>query len=127
MNIKATPIHRLRPLKPRAVLVTGLCAVLTSCSSMVKQLENVGKPPPITDIENPTQQPGYKPVSMPMPAIASAERTPNSLWQPGARSFFKDQRAHKIGDLVTVKININDNATTSNITERKRTAVESTR
>jgi flagellar L-ring protein precursor FlgH len=53
----------------------------------------------------------------PLPQPASA----NSLWRTGARAFFHDQRAGRVGDIVTVLININDAAKTSNATNASRT------
>lgn len=50
----------------------------------------------------------------PQPASA------NSLWRVGARTFFNDQRASKIGDILTVQINIDDSAKTSNSTSSSR-------
>ena len=44
----------------------------------------------------------------------------NSLWRNGARAFFHDQRASKVGDILTVQINIKDNATVSNETDTSR-------
>jgi flagellar L-ring protein precursor FlgH len=44
----------------------------------------------------------------------------NSLWRNGARAFFHDQRASKVGDILTVDINIKDNATVSNETATSR-------
>lgn len=52
------------------------------------------------------------------------ERTPasaNSLWRVGARTFFNDQRARTIGDIVTVLVTINDSAQTSNVVSGART------
>ena len=40
------------------------------------------------------------------PAPASA----NSLWRNGARTFFHDQRASKVGDILTVNVTISDSA-----------------
>ncbi len=54
------------------------------------------------------------------PATPPAASTANSLWRPGARAFFIDQRASKPGDVVTVLININDNAKLSNNTVSSR-------
>jgi len=45
----------------------------------------------------------------------------NSLWRTGARTFFGDQRARRIGDILTVDINIDDRAQTQNSTVRGRT------
>jgi flagellar L-ring protein FlgH len=53
----------------------------------------------------------------PLPQPASA----NSLWRVGARAFFNDQRAGRVGDILTVLININDEAKTSNATNATRT------
>ena len=54
----------------------------------------------------------------PNPGPASA----NSLWRTGARAFFNDQRASRVGDILTVQININDTAKTSNATNATRTS-----
>src|ERR1700742_4237811 len=54
----------------------------------------------------------------PLPQPASA----NSLWRVGARAFFNDQRAGKVGDILTVLININDSAKTTNETTSGRTS-----
>src|SRR3954471_4676498 len=48
--------------------------------------------------------------------------TANSLWRTGARTFFNDQRAGKVGDILTVLINIDDSAKTSNSTSSSRTS-----
>lgn len=89
-----------------------------------ERLANVGKPPDMAAIQNPQLAPGYKPVSMPMPAPKVAARQPNSLWDSNRQTFFKDQRASNVGDILTVMIDIKDEATFENETERKRTASE---
>jgi flagellar L-ring protein precursor FlgH len=45
---------------------------------------------------------------------ASQPASANSLWRSGARVFFIDQRAAKVGDILTVQIDIDDSAKTSN-------------
>src|SRR3954467_1379733 len=102
------------------VLIAGL---LGSCSAL-DRLKNIGEQPALSAIENPTAQPGYKPVQMPMPAPQSAVYNPNSLWRSGSRAFFKDQRAHQVGDILTVTVNITDKAAIDNETSRSRTNKE---
>lgn len=99
-------------------------ASLASGCAVVDRFRNVGDQPKLSAIENPTEQPGYKPVQMPMPTPQPAVYNPNSLWRNGSRAFFKDQRAHQIGDLLTIKVKISDNATIANETQRSRTAKE---
>ena len=93
------------------------------CSG-IDRLSQVGEEPRLSSIDNPTTQPGYKPVQMPMPKPETVSYNPNSLWRNGSRSFFKDQRAHQIGDLLTVTVNITDQANFANETQRSRTNKE---
>jgi flagellar L-ring protein precursor FlgH len=53
----------------------------------------------------------------PLPQPASA----NSLWRTGAREFLGDQRASRVGDILTVLINIDDSAKTTNATNATKT------
>jgi len=100
------------------VISVGL---LGGCASM-DQLSRVGEAPRLSAIENPTAQPGYKAVNMPMPEIVPASYQPNSLFSNQAKGFFKDQRAHRIGDILTVMVTIDDSAQISNATTRKRSS-----
>src|SRR3569833_2972651 len=97
----------------------SLMALLGGCATM-DQLSRVGEAPKLTAIADPTAQPGYTPVNMPMPAVVPASYQPNSLFSTDARGFFKDQRAHKVGDILTVIVTIDDSAQISNATTRKR-------
>lgn len=54
----------------------------------------------------------------PLPQAASA----NSLWRVGARTFFNDQRANRVGDILTVQIEIDDSAKTTNSTDSERSS-----
>jgi flagellar L-ring protein precursor FlgH len=104
-------------------LLSTLAALglLAGCASL-DQLSRVGEAPKLSAIENPTAQAGYHPVNMPMPEIVPASYQPNSLFSNEARGFFKDQRAHRIGDILTVIVTIDDSAQISNATARKRSA-----
>src|SRR4051794_36444618 len=104
-------------------LCIGLAYSLGGCAAL-DRLANIGEQPRLSAIENPVAQPGYKPVQMPMPAPQPATYNPNSLWRNGSRAFFKDQRAHQIGDILTVTVNITDKAQMENDTQRSRTNKE---
>ncbi len=99
-------------------------ALLLSNCAAIDRLRDIGEPPRLAAIDNPTAQPGYRPVQMPMPTPVSAVYNPNSLWRNGSRAFFKDQRAHQIGDILTVKVKIADKAEIENATKRSRTNKE---
>jgi flagellar L-ring protein precursor FlgH len=107
----------------RAILATLALSLLSGCAAM-DRLKNIGQQPALSAVDNPTARPGYKPVQMPMPAAQPASYNPNSLWRNGSRAFFKDQRAHQIGDILTVKVNITDKANIANETQRSRNSTE---
>ncbi|AMA59176.1 MULTISPECIES: flagellar basal body L-ring protein FlgH [unclassified Bradyrhizobium] len=113
---------RLRRIAISALLL-ATCTLASGCSS-IDRLSQIGEQPKLSAIDNPTTQPGYKPVQMPMPKPEVASYNPNSLWRNGSRAFFKDQRARQIGDLLTVTVNITDKANLSNETQRSRTNSE---
>jgi len=99
-----------------------LATSLSACNTFTR-LSQVGEEPKLSKIDNPAaQQPA---VQMPMPQATPVERQANSLWRPGARAFFRDQRANQIGDILTVTINIADTASLSNSTTRTRNNTES--
>jgi len=104
--------------KLTALLVLG--TALTGCTTMDK-LASVNQEPKLSAITDPTAQPGYRAVNMPMPQIVAASYQPNSLFSNEAKGFFKDQRAHRLGDILTVIVTIDDSAQISNATTRKRT------
>nr|WP_321460006.1 flagellar basal body L-ring protein FlgH [uncultured Cohaesibacter sp.] len=112
-------------MKTRHVISVCLMASALSACGAGERLKNVGKAPALTAIENPTAQKGYKPVQMPMPTIQPAAYSPNSLWQTGSRKFFKDQRANKVGDILTVEVSITDSAKIDNTTSRSRSGSDS--
>src|SRR5271167_1820890 len=114
-----------RVLLLRCALLSTVAMVGTGCSTFDK-LKLIGEQPPLSPLDNPTTKPGYKPVQMPMPTAQPVTFNPNSLWRNGSRAFFKDQRAHQIGDILTVKVNINDTAQFADETQRSRSTTEDT-
>jgi len=105
----------------KLLATVSLVTLLAGCSTF-DQLSRVGDTPKLTAIEDPTAQPGYRAVNMPMPEVTPVSYQPNSLFSTDARGFFKDQRAHKVGDILTVIVTIDDSAQISNATSRKRTS-----
>lgn len=97
---------------------------LTACGSTMERLENVGGEPKMAGIDNPVLQSGYRPVSMPMPAPREETQQANSLWLSGRKSFFKDQRASQVGDILTVLVEIQDLARLENKSEKTKNTSE---
>ena len=112
--------------KHRSIAVTLTMSTLLSasllggCGNMIDRVAGIGNEPKMDPIENPQNDPNYQPVSLPMPAPMADVRQPNSLWRQGSRAFFKDQRAGKVGDILTVVIEIDDEAKLDNKTDQTR-------
>ena len=102
-------------MRPRLLLALPL--LLGAC----ERLSEVGRPPAMAPMENPTASPHWRQVTMPMPAPQEPITGTNSLWRPGSRTFLRDQRAAAVGDIITVLVSIADNAELQNRTERART------
>ncbi|MGO4410291.1 MULTISPECIES: flagellar basal body L-ring protein FlgH [unclassified Brevundimonas] len=100
-------------MRKALILAAAVSALsLGACSTAIEavkgpQLAPIGYPAALVPVEQ---------AYLPEPTPASA----NSLWRTGARSFFGDQRARRVGDILTVNIDINDRAQTQNTTQRSR-------
>ena len=99
------------------------CATLGACST-ADRISKIGEAPEMSKIANPTAQKNYQPVSLPMPTPIKIIKEKNSLWASNRQTFFKDQRANNVGDIITVLISIKDKVTLDNETERTRTSGE---
>lgn len=109
------PAMSLLKIAAFAVVITAVAG----CNTL-SRLSEVGQDPKLSQIDNPTTRPDYKPVNLPLPMPEASDRNPNSLWRTGAKGFFKDARATKVGDIVTVKLDLSDSASWNNKTERDR-------
>ncbi|WP_199230785.1 flagellar basal body L-ring protein FlgH [Azospirillum sp. TSO5] len=107
----------------RLAMVAAAATSLTACGA-ASRIADIGKAPEMSGIQDPQAKPGYQPISLPMPTPLPTERNPNSLWRTGAKAFFKDQRAAKVGDILTINISIADQAKLSNESKRSRANTE---
>ena len=104
----------MRILKLSTLFLAG--AALSACSA-VDRLENIGEAPKMAAVGNPAGQQIVAAIPRPQPITHDN----NSLWQPGAQSFFHDPRAMHVGDVITVNVSVADTAKMQNTTSRSRT------
>ena len=107
----------------RVAVLSAAVASLSACNAL-SRLSEVGSGPQVSGIQNPTQAHGYQPVTMPMPQPSPPPQNANSLWRPGSRAFFKDQRAKEVGDILTVAVSISESASFNSTLTRSRNATE---
>ncbi len=111
----------------RKEIILALAALMltTSCThSQVDRLGWLGKQPPLAPVQPQTQT---EPIMW--PAVAEERvsySSAASLVDSQSKAFFKDQRAAKVGDILTVNIAINDQAKLDNKTEGKRQESDTT-
>lgn len=109
---------------------------LASCGA-AGRLAAVGKPPKMTAPDDTPAPPWERSIassgtdrprvgdSGPAPsAPAPAPAASASLFRAGAGSLFRDQRASQMGDILTIRINVQDRAIVDNSTERSRSGSE---
>ncbi len=109
----------------KLLLISSLLTTV-ACANTLTRLEEVNSGPKLAQVESPASKPDYKPISnWPTPSEGVALKSSNSLWQQGSRSFFKDQRATRVGDILTVVVKIADKAALNNNTSQTRANSES--
>jgi flagellar L-ring protein precursor FlgH len=110
---------------PLLAILLSTSLLLSGCADTLGKLEGIGKQPPLAKLKDPSTDPSYTPLTWPLPeAPVPVKTSANSLWQPGARAFFRDGRASRVGDVLRVKINITDQAEFDNNTTSTRTTQE---
>lgn len=112
------------PKKSRQLAIPLALALGISACGTADRIARIGEAPALSPIENPIAHKSYEPITLPMPRPERVEHQPNSLWRSGAKNFFDDQRAGRIGDIITVQIDISDSAAMDNSTERARSGSE---
>ena len=101
-------------MNSRFAILTVMLAV-ASCSTDVR---DIGRAPHMTAVGTGLNAPSALPPGL-------GERAPRigpvrSLWDDGSSDLFRDARASKMGDLITVVIAINDRAVFGSTSERSR-------
>ncbi len=107
----------------RWALIATCGLALSGCGTL-QRLSEVGQAPKMSKSEDPTIDPNYRPLTMPMPKPEETPNEANALWRSGSRAFFKDQRAAAVGDIVTVVVSMTDSAQLNNVTTLTRSSGE---
>jgi flagellar L-ring protein precursor FlgH len=98
----------------KSVMMLAGLALLGGCAEKIADLNREPHLTPVGSGLNPNRTP------MAMQGRAQAPRQDNSFWQDASADLFRDPRAMRVGDVVTVKISIKDKASLDSTSERSR-------
>ena len=103
------------------VIVASAFLMLTGCAA---KLEDFNRPPKLSPLSyNLVAPAGHTPGDE--MSYNREEQGSYSLWEDRGGSLFRNPRAAKVGDILTVEIKINDKATLDNSTNRSRDSSQS--
>jgi flagellar L-ring protein precursor FlgH len=103
--------HRLTSLALAALSLPALAACATATDAVLgAPMSPMHYPAALVAVDQPVV----------VQQVSNGHAVSNSLWRAGARTFFADQRASKVGDILTVLITIDDSANVTNDTSRER-------
>jgi flagellar L-ring protein FlgH len=97
-----------------------LALVLSGCG----KLSQVGRAPEFSPVEGSYQHSAMYSATLPEDVAPSGPSDGSSLWAAGTDSLFGDRRAAGRGDILTVVIEIDDQASISNSTGRSRSGAQ---
>lgn len=100
----------------RYLTIPFIALSLGACASNLNEL---GREPTMTPVGH-----GLSVAREPFPTVftTAGRASSNSLWSQNSADLFQDPRAKKIGDVVTVNIQIEDKAKFENSSDRSRTS-----
>ncbi|SEI77442.1 flagellar L-ring protein precursor FlgH [Sphingomonas sp. OV641] len=122
-------------MKTNVLLLLAAASTLSGCGA-AGRLANVGRAPKFTAAEPMTAPYLERSIgtrtapdrgigaSAPAMVAAAPPAQSASLFRTGAGAFFRDQRAARVGDILTIRVNIADKADIGNNTSRSRTGSE---
>lgn len=102
-----------------AFLIAGVLS-LAACG----RIDHIGKAPSFTPTMNSTEQLAMLDPGLPLTTPGRTPLQEASLWSGGRKSLLGDRRAVKRGDILTVVIEIDEEAEISNATSRSRSGSE---
>jgi flagellar L-ring protein precursor FlgH len=100
-------------------LALAAATLLAGCGGTNQTLKEVNRAPAMSPIGTGLQYTQQNELAM-YPKQPAQSATGYSLWSDQKADLFKDARALKIGDILTVTINIDDQAKFDNTTDRSR-------
>ncbi len=103
----------------------SICLCLAISVGGCARMDHIGKPPSFTPTRNSTEHAAMLNPGLPLTAEPRRTVDQASLWSGGRQSLLGDRRALQRGDILTVVIEIDEEAEISNSTERSRSGSES--
>ncbi len=107
----------------RHFILLALSAFLSACGD----ISTIGTEPAMTPVGydgSSVISPERAAIAVPAPTVPRQDYNQGSLWNSGPTSLFGDRRAQSLGDILTVVIEIDDQAQMSNSSDRNRTGSE---
>jgi flagellar L-ring protein precursor FlgH len=98
----------------KSVMMLAGLAFLGGCAEKIADLNREPHLTPVGSGLHPNRTP------MMMQSRVQSPRQDNSFWQDASADLFRDPRAMRVGDVVTVKISIKDKASLDSTSERSR-------
>jgi flagellar L-ring protein precursor FlgH len=110
-------------MRRHSFLPAAITALALGGCSVAQEVASVGRAPRFskpTEVPAPVVEP-----SIAAPASSRVSPPSASLFREGAAGLFHDQRARARGDLLTIRVRVDDNAALDNRSERRRGGTES--
>ena len=104
----------------RLLIASMLGTLLQSCG----KLDHIGQPPSLSPQTQSVEQQAMIYSGLPTRTLDTSGYRRASLWSGDETSLFGDRRAYSTGDILTVMVEIDDQAEISNTTSRSRSSQE---